>query len=236
MASHLTRIQHSIASSGFWRTVADVFLVATQKMLAEDAEHKSFDRRHGTDTAGRVDTRDLGISDASARETARLYLASPPKVTRWGLLNAGVDHREFTFVDIGCGKGRVLLLASELPFKAVHGVDISADLCRIARRNLEIYRPRVCAVFEVRDQDATTYEFPPGNLFIHIYHPFAVELIVDLLLQRVKPDGRRVLVAYLVYQSDFASVGTEFARIPWLTLRREEHSVTGQYEWLFFEN
>lgn len=229
------RVRHSIAASGFWRTMADAFLVVAHRPLSGDQEHKRFDRRFGTDTAGRIDPQELRIEDAAAREAARVYLASPPGVTRWGLLNAGVDPRQFTFVDIGCGKGRVLLVASELPFRAVHGVDISGDLCAIARKNLEIYPRRVCRDVHVHHQDAMSFTFPPGDLLVHFYHSFAVELFVELL-QRLDPSSRRVVIAYLLYQSDVASVKTELARIPWLTLAREEQSVTGQYEWLFYRN
>ena len=236
MMSIARRVRHSIASSGFWRTMADLVMLVGNRLLKEDPEYKPFDRKYGTDTAGRIFTHELGIDSESARETARLYLASPPQVTRWGLLNAGIDHRQFTFIDIGCGKGRVLLLASELPFRAVHGVDISADLCAIARKNLEGYQPRICRDVHVHHQDATTFDFPAGDLFVHFYHPFAEKLIVDLLLQRLNPAGRRVVVAYLLYKADVASLKTEFARIPWLTLKREEQSVTGQSEWLFYKN
>ena len=47
-----------------------------------------------------------------------------------------VDHSEFTFVDYGLGKGRVLMLATEYPFKRIVGVEFSESLDRTARQNL----------------------------------------------------------------------------------------------------
>jgi len=47
---------------------------------------------------------------------------------------------EFTFVDVGAGMGRAVLLASEMPFKAVVGVELNATLTGIARRNAAVWR------------------------------------------------------------------------------------------------
>lgn len=53
-------------------------------------------------------------------------------------LSAPVD--ELTFVDLGAGKGRAMLLASELPFRRIVGVEFSPELCDVARRNLRTNR------------------------------------------------------------------------------------------------
>lgn len=238
----IKRVRHSVASSGLARTLADLTIRAVNATIGYDAERdRSFDARYGTDTTGRIQPQDLGITDDSARETARVYLASPPRVTRWMLRNAGIDHTDFTFVDLGCGKGRVLLVASDFPFRAIHGVDISAELCEIARRNIAIYQPpsRRCVDVQVHNQNATKFEFPAGNLLIHCYHPFEVELTVSLLRPLVDPldsAPRRVFLAYLVYNSDVEAVKAALGRLPWLKLLRYEQSVTGEYDWLFFSN
>src|ERR1044071_2992417 len=86
---------------------------------------RSFDRAFGTDTAGSVSPPHLGIADDHARTQAILYLPSPARVTRWMLDHVGIDHRDFSFVDLGCGKAPVVLIASEYPFRQVVGVEIS---------------------------------------------------------------------------------------------------------------
>jgi SAM-dependent methyltransferase len=155
------------------------------------------------------------------------------------LRNAGVPYEDFTFVDLGSGKGRVCLVASEFPFVAVHGVDISPPLCQIARRNGELYKARACRDFRIHCQDASRFQFPAGNLFVYLYHSFDVKVTVALLksidADRSQP-SRRVVVAYLVYHSDVESVRVAFAQIPWLRLTRFERSVTGAHEWLFYAN
>jgi SAM-dependent methyltransferase len=241
MLQKIRRVRHSAASSGLRRTLADIFIKIVINSIGYNAERDpSFDSRYGTDTTGRIQTGDLGVADASVLETARLYLPSPPRVTRWMLQNVGIDHSDFTFVDLGCGKGRVLLVASEFAFRAIHGVDISAELCNTARINATVYRPasRKCRDIHVHNLDATKFEFPGGHLLIHLYHSFDVELTVEIL-RRIGDSPRsmrQLVVAYLVYSSDVRSVKRAFAKVPWMKLRRYEHSVTGEYDWLFFSN
>jgi tRNA1(Val) A37 N6-methylase TrmN6 len=45
-----------------------------------------------------------------------------------------------TFIDIGCGKGRVRLMAAEHGFRKIIGIDFAANLCLTARGNVERYR------------------------------------------------------------------------------------------------
>lgn len=232
----LRRIRHSIASSGLLRTLSDLTIQLLS--YSPEADHR-FDRRFGTDTAGSVQPRDLGIADASVREKAILYLPSPPRVTRWMLKHAGIAPPGYTFVDLGCGKGRVLLVASEFSFQRVVGVDISAELCAIARRNVELFRPASRSDITVFHGDATQFDFPDTALLIHLYHPFDPELtvrILDRLGISIAERPRRVVVAYLLYSAAVPAVEAAFARIPWLQRTRYEHSVTGQYDWLFYSN
>lgn len=230
----LRRIRHSIASSGLRRTLADLMIQALSYSAAQDA---SFDRKYGTDTSGSVEPNELGIEDPEARGQAILYLASPPRVTRWMLNHAGIEPAAFSFVDLGCGKGRVILIASEYSFLRVIGVEISAELCAVARRNAALYRPASRTTIEVLNADATRFDFPDTNLLIHMYHPFDPALTIrvfERLGHSLREKPRRVVIAYLVYTAAMPAVEAAFARIPWLRRSRCERSVTGQYDWLFY--
>jgi SAM-dependent methyltransferase len=235
LINRLRRIRYSIASSGFGRTAADIAIQALSYSADRDS---SFDRTFGTDTSGSVQPEDLGIDDLRLREKAILYLPSPPGVTRWMLENAGIDPAEFSFVDLGCGKGRVLLLASQLPFRQVIGVDISAELCGIARRNAAVFLPHSRGSrISVQNADATRFVFPDTDLLVHLYHPFDPGLtlqIFESLGRALEKKPRRVVVAYLLYTAAVPAVEAAFQRIPWLTRTRYEHSVTGQYDYLFY--
>lgn len=232
----LQRIKHSIASTGVRRSLADLLTL----LLAYKPERDhSFDRRFGTDTAGSVPATDLGIEDPRTREQAILYLPSPADVTRWMLRTVNVEPSRCTFVDLGCGKGRVLLVASERPFERIVGVEISPALVAVARANAGKVREAEPGrtPIEVECVDAATFAFPEVDLLVHLYHPFEADLLARVLAQlgsswRARP--RRVVVAYLLYAAAVDTVQAVFAHQPWLILQRHEASILGQYDWLIY--
>lgn len=201
---------------------------------------KEFDALHGTDTAGSVEPADLGIGNAESSKLAIRYLPSPLRVTSWMLDRIGTDPREYSFVDLGCGKGRVLLVAAQRPFRRIVGVEISTDLAAIARRNIDRFRPsseQVRAI-TVENTDVRKFEMPAGNLLIHMYHPFDPVISAAVFarlaaVQDVPP--RRVVIAYLTYTHSVPAVADMFSAFPWLRLQRYEESIRGRYNWLFYE-
>jgi SAM-dependent methyltransferase len=238
LLTQLNRIRYSIASTGLRRGLADT---ATLLFAYRPDRDSSFDRKFGTDTGGAMEPATLGIADDARREQAILYLPSPARVTRWMLDNVGIDHRTFSLVDLGCGKGRVLLVAADYPFARIVGVEISPALCEIARANITRYQPRSrrCQAVDVVNADASAFEFPATNLLLHLYHPFEPSLtseVLSRLEQSVRATPRKVVVAYLLYTSAVEAVEAVFARHAWLTRRRYEQSVLGHYNWLFYEN
>jgi SAM-dependent methyltransferase len=158
-----------------------------------------FDRRYGTDTSGTVAIEQL-TSTPLLREHGVFYFGSQPSIARAGL-NALPPVNGFTFVDIGCGKGRIVLVATEYPFARIVGVDISNDLLDVARRNAEIVRRREPSrpAVEFIQADATTFGFPAGDLVVYMYHPFdapLMEKVVAQLERAIAQQPRRVYVVY----------------------------------------
>jgi SAM-dependent methyltransferase len=85
-----------------------------------------------------------------------------------------IRHEEFTFIDFGSGKGKVLLLASELPFKAIVGIEFSKDLHQVAQQNLARYKSptQACTRIDCLLLDATLYEVPLGPKVCFFFNPF----------------------------------------------------------------
>jgi hypothetical protein len=132
-------VRESIGLIGFWMTLRYLLIYfLSYKPFKDD----SFDRRHGTDTAGMVPTADLDIDDESTKWQSNLYLGSPARVTRHLIRSLAIDPADYTFIDYGSGKGRVLFAAAEFPFRQVVGVEISQALHAVAEKNLTQARER----------------------------------------------------------------------------------------------
>ena len=234
----IRRVRFSIESLG-WRR--GLWELVTWRRSYDAARDGSFDARHGTDTAGSMEPVGLGIADADRRDQAIRYLPSPPRVTNWMLDRVEIDPSQCTFVDLGCGKGRVLLLAAQRPFQRVIGVEISPWLVTVARRNATAYRPPpdLRAPVEVVEADVTTVDLPLSDLLIHLYHPFDPS-VTGAVLRRLETSlarvPRRVTIAYLAYTAAVEPVTELLAGFDWLRLRRYEQSVRGHYNWLIYSN
>lgn len=153
-----------------------------------------FDRRNGTDTGGIEPLWKFRIASPNSRFGARYEATQEQELTAAAAFLAE-DLRTFTFIDLGCGKGRTLLIASALGFKEVIGVEFAEELVVIARTNLIRMRTaNVC----VLHADAADYRFPPGNLVLYLYNPFSEE-VLKKVLANLRDSGSKKL--YIIYKA-----------------------------------
>jgi SAM-dependent methyltransferase len=227
-------VRESIGLLGFWMTLRYLLIYALSYKPFND---RSFDRKHGTDTAGMVPTKDLDIADATTKWQSNLYLGSPARVTRHLIRALDINCSEYSFVDYGSGKGRVLFTAAEFPFKQITGVEISAALHAAAEHNLQRYTGEALqSDIELWCGDARHYELPAGNLVLFMYHPFGPDILKDMLTH-IQQAGeqhpkRRILVPYLFSIGVSKAVFQEF---PAFRLIRDELCVNNLYRWTLYE-
>jgi SAM-dependent methyltransferase len=227
-------IRESIGLVGFWMTLRYLLIYLLSYKPYND---NSFDNRHGTDTSGMVPTQDLDIADDTTKWQSNLYLGSPARVTRHLIKSLDIDCREFTFVDYGSGKGRVLFAAAEFPFKEVVGVEISQALHATATTNLKDYRGAgLHSDINLWCGDAREYPLPPGDLVLHMYHPFGPDILKEMLeiiqqARSTEPE-RRILVPYLFSIGVSKAVFQEF---PAFVIGRDELCVNNLYRWTLYE-
>jgi SAM-dependent methyltransferase len=103
-----------------------------------------------------------------------------------------------TFVDVGAGMGRVVLLAARRPFRAVVGVELSPALAEIARDNLaSADDPRqVARSVRIVRADAARWTLPRGDLVVYLYNPFRAPVLAALLTRLLRDPARRVVLLY----------------------------------------
>ena len=122
---------------------------------------------------------------------------------------AQLRAENFNFVDIGCGKGRVLLSALAFPFTRVVGVELSPELHKIAEQNIASARfiTRRCSSVQMICGDAAAFMIPEGPNIIFFYNPFPLDImesVLDNVLQRYSGVSRPV---YLIFYGCSAIIG-----------------------------
>jgi SAM-dependent methyltransferase len=179
-------------------------------MIAARADRR-FDRMHGVDTAGTIPLEFLTIRGAN-RALGNEYVPTSPKSFAFMARYLPRDPSGYAFIDIGCGKGRVLLLASHYPFSRIVGVEFAGELAAVARLNAGRYRDRArrCPAVDVVEADATAFEFPPAPMVVYLYNPFDRDVlarVVDNLAASLTTVPRDCIVIYAT---------STFATMPWV--------------------
>lgn len=151
-----------------------------------------FDVAFGVRTSGLVAGRHLKSGHRHDRHTTAYFGVAPSVfnglVRRWRSSRPAKDMEEFTFVDVGAGMGRAVLLASELPFKAVVGVELHPGLARIARKNRSLWREagRERTPASIVCGDAIEFRWPAGPCVAFLFNPFGATVMRRLLRELAK--------------------------------------------------
>jgi hypothetical protein len=111
------------------------------------------------------------------------------------------DFHDFVFVDLGSGKGRTLLMASDYPFRRIVGVELLAELHEIAKGNLRVYKSEAqkCFALESVCADATEFSFPVEPMVLYLFNPFpeaGLKRMIVYLENSLREHPRRVYVLY----------------------------------------
>lgn len=130
------------------------------------------------------------------------------------------------FVDLGCGAGRVLIMASSLGFRKLYGVDFVPDLIQTCQENWNSYLRRI--VLETRENqidnipelklslsDVLAFSPPKEEkaFLFYLFNPFQ-EKILSLWLNRLplfmnQTQRKNSFILYMnpIYKMEFAKAG-----------------------------
>lgn len=164
-------------------------------------EFDDFDRAYGTETSGVIQPWDLDIDESLVGQAIQYSTANSLQLAEL-LASLRIDHRRYCFVDLGSGKGRALLSASQYPFDRIIGVELSAALHEVAVVNISRFHAdwQRCRRIESYCGNATEFEYPRQNIVLYLFNPFGaatLELAMDRLTTSVRAAPRRVFIVYV---------------------------------------
>jgi hypothetical protein len=173
-------VQRSLKRKGIGATLKlcalHLYYLATRRSGAAvqaAKEEAEFDEKYGVDTRAEVVPRRLTVDDQSLAHGNR-YGTILPHEFHEIFQQFNLPFEDFAFVDLGSGKGRVLMLAADYPFKRVMGVEYALELHQTAEVNLKKYRGESQRCFDVQSMhmDATQFVFPDQPVFLYMANPF----------------------------------------------------------------
>ena len=150
-----------------------------------------FDLQHGTETSGLLSGKIIAHGTGHNAADLTAYYGIAPSILRALLdlwlreLHPSAPIERTVFLDVGAGKGRAMLVASEYPFLRVEGVELNPRLADITRRNISIWestqQSTMLAPLLLHEDDATRIPLPHEPLLMHLFHPFEDRLLLRFL-------------------------------------------------------
>ena len=168
-----------------YRSLLPRGLAATIRLACWTIDDIFWDYRRSVGTRRLIPVKELGLhggpeDQAHAYETPRIgHLRD--------VLRAVPREQRHHLVDFGSGLGRVLLLARELGYTSVTGVELSDALCAEARENVAKLRtgPGQSEGVEILSLNAADYMVPSSANVFYFYNPFGPR-VLERVLDNIK--------------------------------------------------
>ena len=194
------------ARHGFWKTTrsfAGHIWQFTRESTPEQRRSRYGDAEYDWDH--RVNTTGATVG---WRERLLGHFHSPYQPTERALFSEmmtslHIDFQEFTFIDVGSGKGRVLLMAADYPFRRIVGVELLPALDRVAQENLSAYKrdSQRCFSIEAVCGDAREFVFPNEPLVLYLFNPLPETGLIAMMANLDSSLRQRPRVVYVLYHN-----------------------------------
>jgi SAM-dependent methyltransferase len=194
------RLARSLRDHGFRQTARSVrrrLRISIGRLM-----DRHFDLAFGTDTRGVIENE--ALSDVASPNLARGIRYEPTRALPLRrVLRAARIPADGGFVDLGCGKGRALMVAVLCGFQHVTGVDYSGALCVAAEKNLDLFRARTKRTFTstVLAADAADYAFAKDDNVVYLFNPFDAVVLAAVLARLRQSMAANPRTVWLVYHN-----------------------------------
>lgn len=192
MKDILERAVTSLREQGFGATVFKLGGLIADRL---------FDVRYGINTCGTWDLDALTVNSHN-KERGNYYQPSRYLLLKklFGIIEPLIPS-DAALVDFGCGKGRVLLVASQFGFQEVRGVEFAQELCEIATNNCAVYKAKtgVKSHFQIVESDAENYDVRKNDNVFFMFNPFDHTIlgkVLDNIVRSLRKRDRKILIIY----------------------------------------
>jgi SAM-dependent methyltransferase len=162
--------------------------------------------------------------------TGHPYFASEPWLFEEIMQALPIQFSDFTFIDLGSGKGRTLLMAADYPFQRITGVEFMPEWHRVAAQNIRAYcsDKQQCRQIESVCMDARDFPFPEEPLVIYLFNPFPEPVLATVLENLKKSWEQTIRPVYVAYR--YLEYEELLARSEWLK------KIAGTEQWAVYRS
>ena len=185
------------ASRRFLRTIREFLCEFTPTKRRQRYGDVDYDWDYRVDTTGAT----VGWRNRLMGMFLSSYEPTDPRGFQEMLSSLNLRFEDFSFVDLGSGKGRTLLMASDYPFRRIVGVELLPELHAVAQQNIARYKSesQKCLVLESICTDARRFPFPQEPLVLYLFNPLpepGLAQVISNLEKSIKEHPRAVYILY----------------------------------------
>lgn len=202
VSSAWARLRNLVRALGLFNTGALILGTVDDRWI------RTFDRRYRIRTSGFINLRETSFKAERLKDA-----------TQYGPTNGWAARRILRdlalptttqFCDIGCGLGRICVLAAEFNFGRVTGVELAPELCAAARVNVANCRLSAAAKASIRivQMDALDYCATTDDEVFFMFRPFSGEFLIRMLDQIARRATERKKTLVLIYTERVVATDT----------------------------
>jgi SAM-dependent methyltransferase len=200
-----SKLRWSITQRGLGGTLSFALQRIRRPSDAKKPSVHPFDERYGVDTSGLIGGGELRSGHRNDVFNTAYYGMAPSRfhhvIASWIADRSHPSVEHYSFIDLGCGKGRAIMMASESAFQQVIGVELHLALARIAESNVTVWTQsgRAASPIHVICQDALEFAFPDGYCLLYLFNPFTAPVLTQLIERIASTFAARPGMLDLIY-------------------------------------
>lgn len=159
------------------------------------------ERRYGIITSKPAELSTLTITDGDLAQSSR-YEAVNYFILEALLNKLRTLTNETSFTDLGCGKGRALVVAAHYGFTRISGVDFAEEVCNIAEIHLQALQKQFPKLeYRLQCRNVLDYDIRPDESVFFLFNPFSDEIISHILEKINVSLAQHPRIVYFLYAS-----------------------------------
>ncbi len=182
----------------FWYFAANWNPVLAGFILSHEIKGEN---KYSIDTSPPVELPDLTIVNGDIEQSSR-YEGVNYYILESLLKRLTEIISPFSFTDLGCGKGRAMVVAAHHGFTTINGVDFAKEVCITAEQNMQKVQKKFPNMkYVVACKNVLDYDIQPDESVFFMFNPFSDETIFRFLEKVEKSIEQHPRDIYFVYVS-----------------------------------
>ncbi|MGE0568097.1 MAG: class I SAM-dependent methyltransferase [Bacteroidia bacterium] len=107
-------------------------------------------------------------------------------------------YLDYQFIDIGCGKGRVLLVAQKYGFSSIIGIEMSKELTTLANIEIDKFGQSNSKVnIQAFCENAIYFDYPNRDSVVFLFNPFDANMLEKSLNTLLQKNKKEIILVYV---------------------------------------